>query len=226
MPKPRHQDYIRFLEAVDATVAAGKVVHAIVDNYATHKHPEVREWQQAHPWWTFHFTPTPACWLNAIEGFFAKLTKKLCQTCGLDLAGLRDRALFLIGFAGAMRRSELVGLDVDHVTWTANGLKLLIERSKTDAGGEGAEIANPRGRSEETCPVMSLKRWLEAAEITPGQLFRKVNRGGKVQAARLTPDGVRPCRTKRSRAILGTIVWRPWEPMWVRAAMTATSGTT
>ena len=52
-----------------------------------------------------------------------------------DLAGVRDRALFLLGFAGAMRRSELVGLDVEHVTWTADGLKLLIERSKTDARG-------------------------------------------------------------------------------------------
>ena len=51
-------------------------VHAIVDNYATHKHPNVQEWLLAHPWWTFHFTPTSASWLNAIEGFFAKLTKK------------------------------------------------------------------------------------------------------------------------------------------------------
>ena len=66
--------------------------------------------------------------------------KRLCRACGLDLAGVRDRALFLLGFAGAMRRSELVGLDVEHVTWTADGLKLLIERSKTDAEGEGAEI--------------------------------------------------------------------------------------
>jgi transposase len=76
MQKHRHQEYIRFLDAVDATVPSGKTVHAIVDNYATHKHPKVREWLEAHPWWSFHFTPTSASWLNAVEGFFAKLTRR------------------------------------------------------------------------------------------------------------------------------------------------------
>jgi len=76
MKKHRHQEYIRFLNAVETTVPAGKHVHAIVDNYATHKHPKVKEWLAAHPWWTCHFTPTSASWLNAVEGFFAKLTKR------------------------------------------------------------------------------------------------------------------------------------------------------
>jgi transposase len=52
------------------------VIHAIVDNYATHKHPKVRRWLARHPRWTFHFTPTSASWLNAVEGFFAKLTRR------------------------------------------------------------------------------------------------------------------------------------------------------
>ena len=77
--------------------------------------------------------------------------KRLRRACGADLAGVRDRALFLLGFAGAMRRSELVGLDVGHVTWTTDGLQLLTERSKTDAEGEGAEIAIPRDRVDDTC---------------------------------------------------------------------------
>jgi DDE superfamily endonuclease len=51
--------------------APPKTVHAIVDNYATHKHPKVRQWLDRHPRWTFHFTPTSASWLNAVEGFFA-----------------------------------------------------------------------------------------------------------------------------------------------------------
>jgi transposase len=51
-------------------------IHAIVDNYATHKHPKVRQWLARHPRWTFHFTPTSASWLNAVEGFFAKLTQR------------------------------------------------------------------------------------------------------------------------------------------------------
>ena len=55
---------------------AGKTVHAIVDNYATHKHPKVRAWLVRHPRWTFHFTPTSASWLNAVEGFFSALTRR------------------------------------------------------------------------------------------------------------------------------------------------------
>jgi urease gamma subunit len=57
-------------------VPVQKSIHAIVDNYATHKHPKVRQWLARHPRWTFHFTPTSASWLNAVEGFFAKLTKR------------------------------------------------------------------------------------------------------------------------------------------------------
>lgn len=76
MKRHRHQEFIRFLNAVEAQVPARTAVHAIVDNYVTHKHPKVREWLQRHPRWTFHFTPTSASWLNAIESFFAKLTKR------------------------------------------------------------------------------------------------------------------------------------------------------
>ncbi len=76
MQQHRHQEFIRFLNTVEAAVPAGKLVHAIADNYATHKHPKVREWLVRHPRWTFHFTPTSASWLNAVEGYFAKLTKR------------------------------------------------------------------------------------------------------------------------------------------------------
>jgi transposase len=72
----RHQEFIRFLNAVERAVAAGKIVHAIIDNYAAHKHPKVRAWLGHHPRWTFHFTPTSCSWLNAVESFFAKLTKR------------------------------------------------------------------------------------------------------------------------------------------------------
>jgi transposase len=76
MQRHRHQEFLRFLNAVEAAVPAGKLVHAIVDNYATHKHPKVRAWLARHPRWTFHFTPTSASWLNAVEGLFAKLTRR------------------------------------------------------------------------------------------------------------------------------------------------------
>jgi transposase len=72
----RHQEFIRFLNTVEAQVPARKAIHAIVDNYATHKHPKVRRWLARRPRWTFHFTPTSASWLNALEGFFAKLSRR------------------------------------------------------------------------------------------------------------------------------------------------------
>jgi len=76
MQRHRHQEFIRFLNAIEAQVPKRKSIHAIVDNYATHKHPKVQEWLARHPRWTFHFTPTSASWLNAVEGFFAKLTNR------------------------------------------------------------------------------------------------------------------------------------------------------
>src|SRR6201993_2068420 len=76
MQRHRHQEFIRFLNTVEAQVPARKAIHAIVDNYATHNHPKVRRWLARHRRWTFHFTPTSASWLNAVEGFFAKLSRR------------------------------------------------------------------------------------------------------------------------------------------------------
>ena len=76
MQRHRHQEFIRFLNAVDAEVPTGKLVHVILDNYAAHKHPKVRQWLGRHERFAFHFTPTSCSWLNAVEGFFAKLTKR------------------------------------------------------------------------------------------------------------------------------------------------------
>jgi transposase len=79
MQRHRHQEFIRFLNAVEREVPEGKAIHVILDNYAVHKHAKVRAWLARHPRWTFHFTPTSASWLNAVEGFFAKLTRRKLQ---------------------------------------------------------------------------------------------------------------------------------------------------
>ena len=76
MQRHRHQEFIRFLNAVEAEVPASKAVHVILDNYAAHKHPKVRQWLDRHERFTFHFTLTSCSWLNAVEGFFATLTKR------------------------------------------------------------------------------------------------------------------------------------------------------
>ena len=79
MKRHRHQEFIRFLNTIEAQVPKRKAIHAIVDNYATHKHPKVSAWLARHSRWTFHFTPTSASWLNAVESFFAKLTRRRLQ---------------------------------------------------------------------------------------------------------------------------------------------------
>ena len=76
MQRHRHQEFIRFLNMVEANVPTGKVIHVILDNYAAHKHPKVRAWLGRHPRWVFHFTPTSASWLNAVETFFSVLTRR------------------------------------------------------------------------------------------------------------------------------------------------------
>jgi transposase len=76
MQRHRHQEFIRFLNAIERDVPAGKVIHVILDNYAAHKHPKVRAWLARNPRWTFHFTPTSGSWLNAVEGFFSTLSRR------------------------------------------------------------------------------------------------------------------------------------------------------
>ena len=76
MQRHRHQEFIRFLNTVEREVTADKAVHVVLDNYATHKHPRVKAWLTRHPRFTFHFTPTSCSWANAVEGWFAKLTRQ------------------------------------------------------------------------------------------------------------------------------------------------------
>jgi site-specific recombinase XerD len=108
----------------------------------------------------------------------------MCAT-GTSLRALRDRAIILLGFAGAFRRSELVALDIEDLEETPEGLLITIRRSKTDQEGLGRKVAIPRG--EIACPVAALRAWLEAAGITEGAVFRRVfnKRNQRVSATRL-----------------------------------------
>ena len=150
--------------------------------------------------------------------------KVLCRIDEGSLPGLRDRALFLVGFAGALRRSELVGLDVEHVKWGGFGLILRIVKSKTDKLGEGEEVSIPYGRDVATCPVRALRAWVKGAPIKSGPIFRKIGRGGKVQSSRLKGDGVRQILLKRATAagITGTRM-EPISPHGLRAGFITTA---
>ena len=110
-----------------------------------------------------------------------------------------DRALLLIGFAAALRRSELVGIDMEHVRPTADGLRLLIPSSKSDATGDGVELGVSRGRWAETCPARALLGWIERSGTATGAVFRKVDRWGTLRSERLGADGVRRILLRRAR---------------------------
>lgn len=85
--------------------------------------------------------------------------------------GVRDRAILLVGFAGAFRRSELAALDVEDLTFTDDGVKVRLRRSKTDQEGEGRNIGIPAGVHASTCPVRALTEWLDLSGHASGPVF-------------------------------------------------------
>ena len=104
--------------------------------------------------------------------------------------GVRDKALLLLGYAGAMRRSELVGLDVGDVAIGDEGLVVVIRKGKTDQAKAGRKVGIPFGEHPETCPVRAVLAWLEEAELEDGPLFRAVNKHGHVMETRLSDKAV------------------------------------
>lgn len=108
-----------------------------------------------------------------------------------DLGGMRDRALLLLGYAAALRRSELAALTVEDLAFVDGGVEVTIARSKTDQDGEGRTLPVSRGANgPNTCPVRSLQAWLSASGITTGYVFRWMRRGGNLQDEPMTPASV------------------------------------
>ena len=118
----------------------------------------------------------------------AKFLRAMLKAIPDTIIGKRDRALLLIGFGAALRRSELVALDVADLERQPEGVLVHIRRSKTDQEGAGQTIAVPRGTKLK--PVAALDAWLEAAGIAAGPIFRSINRGGRVLPDRLSDQSV------------------------------------
>jgi integrase len=112
--------------------------------------------------------------------------RAMIEAADAGLIGLRDRALILLGFAGAFRRSELVGLNVEDCAFGRDGLVVTLRRSKTDQDGTGRKVGIPYGSNPDTCPVRTIQGWIETAKITGGPLYRSINRHGQLQPGRLS----------------------------------------
>lgn len=125
----------------------------------------------------------------------------LLMVAGLDgLKGIRDKALLLIGFAGAFRRSELVSLMVADIEKAPQGIIILLRFSKTDQDGRGRKVAIPYARGS-ACPVLALEHWLETSGITEGSIFRPVNRHGVIVGSALSAQVVAQVVKERAKAV-------------------------
>lgn len=98
------------------------------------------------------------------------------RLAGDELRVKRDRAILLVGFAAALRRSEIVGLRYENLAFELDGINITIVGSKTDRSNKGQVVGIARGEHPETCPVHALRDWLDAAGIRSGRLFRSVRR--------------------------------------------------
>jgi integrase len=125
----------------------------------------------------------------------------LAMVAGINgTKGIRDRALLLIGFAGAFRRSELVSLTMADIEFVKQGVTLRLQFSKTDQEGQGRRIAIPHARGA-VCPVLALQQWLEVSGINDGPVFRSVTRHGVISDTPLTPQSVALVVKERAFAV-------------------------
>lgn len=127
---------------------------------------------------------------------------RLVETCETTPVGRRDRALLLIGYAGALRRSELVAITREDIVFTTDGLRLTIPRAKGDQTGKGASLGIPRGNRADTCPVRALELWLDVSDCRFGSVFRAIDRLGMIGTRALHADSVRLILSRRA-AIAG-----------------------
>jgi site-specific recombinase XerC len=116
------------------------------------------------------------------------ILRQILAPLGDDLVSLRDRALLLIGFAGALRRAELAAIRVEHLEARDRGLRLTLPHSKGERAGRAVTVAIPYGTTA-LCPVRALRRWQEAAGITEGPIFRRI---WLPPSRALAPDAARP----------------------------------
>lgn len=160
----------------------------------------------------------------------------LAHVPNASLVGLRDRALLLVGFAGAFRRSELVGLELGDLHFEPGGLRILVRSSKTDQEGAGLQKEIPYMEHPETCPVRALQDWVEAAQLTDGDeappvfeadpasgelqarqpVFRPLSKTGRVLARRLSDKWVVILVKRTARAVFQEAAAREWEQLSTR----------
>ncbi|HEY1336327.1 MAG TPA: site-specific integrase [Bryobacteraceae bacterium] len=134
------------------------------------------------------------------EALLADDLRAMIRRLGASLRDRRDRALLLVGFAGAFRRSELTAIQMEDVKYVAEGMVIDLRRSKTDQEGQGREVPIPFGPRTETCPVAAFRGWVADAKIKAGPVFRSISRHGHLSDRALTADSVALLVKERAEA--------------------------
>ena len=98
---------------------------------------------------------------------------------------VRDKALILFGFSGAFRRSELIGIDLEHLDFDPNGVSVFLPKSKTDQTGQGRTVDIPFSATAQYCPVRAIQQWIACARVKSGPVFRQLHKSGTVTKLRL-----------------------------------------
>lgn len=184
---------------IERRLASIRILHQVNGHEAPTRHPAVAEMRRGA---RRLYGVAPTARAPALAADIINMIAALPET----LIGVRDRALLLVGFAGAFRRAELVGVDAEHLRFDESGVRIRIPRSKTDQEGAGEPIGI-RATGTPTCPVAALRDWLDRASIASGPVFRPVDRHGKVAPRRLAPAAVAMV-VKRSAAAAGL------DPAW------------
>src|SRR5262245_57283632 len=140
---------------------------------------------------------------NGKNPILTSLLRQLLEALPDDLSGLRDKAILLIGFAGAFRCNEIVGLQVRDVQISDAGLIVTLRRSKTDQEGASFTKGIPIGTSDATCPKYALEAWMQLAGITSGPIFRPVDRWGHIGTRALSSLGVDRTHDRRFKRPTG-----------------------
>lgn len=135
------------------------------------------------------------------EALLTENVRAIVEVLPDTLIGNRDRCLLLLGFASALRRSELVALDLADIADTHDGLVITVRRSKSDQAAEGRQIGVPFGANPNTCPVRAYRRWVNAAALESGPVFRSVRRHGVLGTERLSDRAVALIVKRRAEAI-------------------------
>lgn len=194
---------LRYLASVADSLAVSTIRRRLTSIAITHKaagHPDPTKHEDiVRTWRGIRRTRTVA--QRKVRAVRLAVLRQLVEPLTDWPADVRDRAILTIGMAGALRRSEIVAIDVEHVSVDDDGIKLRILRSKRDQEGEGALVGMVNGTRWETCPATSWETWLAVSEIERGPAFRAVDRHGNISPTRLTDRQIARIVQRRAEAV-------------------------